>query len=64
VHRKPTPGLEPGTLQNQGLPGSTTVAARRADLRYERIVEAEERRSESAEQTKTPGFDGLKGGFQ
>jgi hypothetical protein len=38
--------------------------ARRADLRYERIVEAEERRSESAERTKTPVFDGLKGGFQ
>jgi hypothetical protein len=43
-----------------------TVAelARRAELRYERIVEAEEYRSERTEWRKAHVFDDLKGGFQ
>lgn len=43
-----------------------TVAevARRAELRYERIVEAEEYRSERSEWRDVHVFDDLKGGFQ
>ena len=38
--------------------------ARRAELRYERIVEAEEHRSGRPERRKTDAFDQLKGGVQ
>jgi hypothetical protein len=40
------------------------VTRRRARLRYERIVEAEEYRSGRTAKSRIPGLDQRKGGFQ